>query len=82
VLASAHEEVEGLVQKITLLEDELTEVRRAREVAEESSRGLSDKVANAERRWEVSKRDTRSSLRSYLLHRLLLSLCFCLLEQL
>jgi hypothetical protein len=57
VLASAHEEVEGLVQKITLLEDELTEVRRAREVAEESSRGLSDAVANAERRWEVSKRE-------------------------
>jgi hypothetical protein len=39
-LAFAHEEVEGLVQKIAVLEGELAEACRAREVAEENSRGL------------------------------------------
>jgi hypothetical protein len=49
VLASAREEAEGLVWKITFLEGELVDVRRAREVVEENSRGLSDVAANAER---------------------------------
>jgi hypothetical protein len=44
VLASAHEEIEGLVWKIVLLEGELAEVLRGREVAEETARGLSDAV--------------------------------------
>jgi hypothetical protein len=44
VLPSAHEEIEGLVWKIVLLEGELAEVLRDREVAEETARGLSDAV--------------------------------------
>jgi hypothetical protein len=44
VLASAHEEIEGLVWKIVLLEGELAEVLQGREVAEETARGLSDAV--------------------------------------
>jgi hypothetical protein len=56
-LASAHKNVEGLVRKIALLEGELVEERRARELAKENSRGLSDAVADAERRWEVSTRE-------------------------
>jgi hypothetical protein len=47
-LASAHEEAEGLVRKITLLEGELAEVRRDREVVEVNSHGLFDAAANAE----------------------------------
>jgi hypothetical protein len=46
-LASTHEEAEGLVQKIILLEGELAEARRAQEVAEENSHGLSDVTTNA-----------------------------------
>jgi hypothetical protein len=54
-LASAHVDVEGLVQKIALVMGELAEVRRAREVAEEKSRGSSDAVANAGHWWEESE---------------------------
>jgi hypothetical protein len=57
VWVSAHEDVEGLVQKITLLEGELAEACRAREVAEENSRGLSDAAGSVEHQWEVSKRE-------------------------
>jgi hypothetical protein len=49
--------VEGLVQKITLLEGELAEACRAREVAEENSRGLSNAARSVEHQWEVSKRE-------------------------
>jgi ribonuclease D len=52
-LAYAHEDEEGLIQKIALLEGELAEARRAREVAEEKSRVLSNAAVDAERRWEV-----------------------------
>jgi hypothetical protein len=47
VLASACEDVESLVWKVTLLKGELAEVHKAREVAEENSRGLFDAVADA-----------------------------------
>jgi hypothetical protein len=57
VLASAHKAAEVLVQKIALLEGELVEARQAREVAEENSCGMSDVVADAERRREESKRE-------------------------
>jgi hypothetical protein len=40
-LASAHEDAEGLVRKIALLEGEFAEERRARELAEENFCGLS-----------------------------------------
>jgi hypothetical protein len=48
VLASAHEDAEDLVQKIALLEGDLVEPRRAREMAEKKSRGLTDAVGDAE----------------------------------
>jgi hypothetical protein len=51
VLASAHEEIEGLVRKNALLEGELAEVCKACEVTEENARGLSDAAADAERWW-------------------------------
>jgi hypothetical protein len=40
VLASAHEDAEGLIQKVTLLEGKLAEVRQTREVAEEKFRSF------------------------------------------
>jgi hypothetical protein len=55
-LASAREDAEDLVWVIALLEGELVEARWAREVGEEKSHGLSDAAADAERRWEVSKK--------------------------
>jgi hypothetical protein len=55
VLASTHNDAKGLVQKIALYEGELAEERRAKEVAEENSRDLSDVAADAKRRWEVSE---------------------------
>jgi hypothetical protein len=59
-LASAHEEVEGLIQRIAHLEGELAEAhqpRQARAVAEENSRGLSDGAADAEQQREESERE-------------------------
>jgi hypothetical protein len=56
-LASVHEDAEGLVRKIPLLECELAEAHWAREVAEENSHGLSDLSADAEQRREVSERE-------------------------
>jgi hypothetical protein len=50
VLASAHEEPEGHVQKVALLEGELAEARRVQEVAKENYHGLSDVVADDNRR--------------------------------
>jgi hypothetical protein len=55
-LASAHEDVEGLVRKVTLLEGELAEAHRAREVAEENFYGLSDATADGVRRLVVFER--------------------------
>jgi hypothetical protein len=46
VLTSTHEEPEGPVRKIALLEGELVEVRRAQEMAEENYCGLSDVAAD------------------------------------
>jgi hypothetical protein len=57
VLASPRKDAEGLVQKIALLEVELVEMRRAREVAKENTRGLSNATADVVRRWEMSKRE-------------------------
>jgi hypothetical protein len=61
-LASAREEIYGLVRKIALLEGELAEVCRAHEVSEETARGLSNTVANAERWQEESERGRREQL--------------------
>jgi hypothetical protein len=66
-LASAREDAEGLVRKIALLEGELVEARRAREVAEEKSRGLSNAVANAEHRWEVFEKECREHFEELIL---------------
>jgi hypothetical protein len=49
VLASAHEDVGGLVRKVTLPEGELAEARQAREVVEENFHGLSDAAADGVR---------------------------------
>jgi hypothetical protein len=62
VLASAHEETESLVRKVALLEGELAEVHRAREVVEETACGLFATAANEERRWEESKRGHQEQL--------------------
>jgi hypothetical protein len=56
-LASTCEEVEGLVQKVALLEGEVVEPRQSRELAEEISHGLSDAAADAEQRREGSERE-------------------------
>jgi hypothetical protein len=58
-LASACNEIESIVRKVTLLEGELAEVRWAREVAEETTHGLSDTVTDAKRRQEESERGHR-----------------------
>jgi chromosome segregation ATPase len=44
-LASTREDIEGHVQKVTLLEGELAEAHQAREVAEENFCGLFDEAA-------------------------------------
>jgi hypothetical protein len=59
VLASAHEEAEDLARRIALLEGELAEVRQARDMAKENSRGSFDMVADAERWLEESKIECR-----------------------
>jgi hypothetical protein len=56
-LAFAHEDAEGLVRKITLLEGELTDERRAHELAKENSHGLFDAAADVKRQWEVFERE-------------------------
>jgi hypothetical protein len=56
MLASAFEEIETLVRKITLLEGELAEVCRASKVAKETTCGLSAVAADAERWREDSER--------------------------
>jgi hypothetical protein len=45
LLASAREDAEGLVWKVTLLEGEVVEARRAWEVVEETIRSLSNAAA-------------------------------------
>jgi hypothetical protein len=56
-LASAIEDAEGLVQKVTILEGELVEACQAREMAEEKFHILSDASANGARWLVVSKMD-------------------------
>jgi chromosome segregation ATPase len=56
-LASARQEAKGLAQRIALLEGELAEAQWARETAKENFWGLSDAVANAERRREELERE-------------------------
>jgi hypothetical protein len=58
-LVSAHEDAEGLVRKIALLEGEHAEVRHVQKLAEENSCGLFDAVNDVECRWEVSERECR-----------------------
>jgi hypothetical protein len=55
-LASAREDAEGLVRKIALLEGELAEACRDREVAEENSCVLSNIATDAKQWREESKR--------------------------
>jgi hypothetical protein len=57
--APAHADVEGPVQKVTLLEGELAEVRRAREGAEGRFHILSDVAADGARRLVVFERERR-----------------------
>jgi hypothetical protein len=59
VLAPAHEDVEGLVRKVTLLEGELAQARRAREVAKGKFCGLSDVAADSAQWLVVSEREHR-----------------------
>jgi hypothetical protein len=54
-LASACEDVEGLVWKVTLLEGELAEVRRAQKVAKEKFCSLSDASVDGAQRLAVSE---------------------------
>jgi hypothetical protein len=56
-LASAHGEVEVFARRIALLKGELSEARQARDTAETNSGGLSDVVADVERRQEQSERE-------------------------
>jgi hypothetical protein len=55
--ASAHEEAEGLVQRISLLKGELAEVHQAGEMAEENSWVSSNASVDAERQQEESERE-------------------------
>jgi hypothetical protein len=64
-LASACEDAEGLVRKITLLEGDLAQERQARKWAEENSHGLSDVAADAKCRWEVSEREHREQFEEF-----------------
>jgi hypothetical protein len=50
MLTFAHEEAEGLARRIALLKGELAEAHRAREMAEENSRGLSNATADGDQR--------------------------------
>jgi translation elongation factor EF-4 len=59
VLASTHDIVEGLVWKVALLEGELAERHRTREMAEENFYGLSDVAVDGVRRLVVSEREHR-----------------------
>jgi hypothetical protein len=61
-VASAHEETDGPVWKIALLEGVPTEVRRAHKVAEETSHGLSDTAADAKRWQEDFERGRREQM--------------------
>jgi hypothetical protein len=55
-LASTHEETDSLVWIIALVEGELAEVHQAREVAEETTRGLFDAPVEAKQRLEEPER--------------------------
>jgi hypothetical protein len=57
VLAYAHEDAEGLVRTVGLLEGELSEARRAREAVEVKFHSLSSVSANGVRRLVVSKKE-------------------------
>jgi hypothetical protein len=59
--ASTHEDAEGLVRKIALLEGDLAEERRAQKLVKEISCSLSD-MADAEHWWEVFEREHRVQL--------------------
>jgi hypothetical protein len=56
-LAYAHEDAEGLVRMVGLLEGELSEARRAREAVEVKFHSLSSVSANGVRRLVVSKKE-------------------------
>jgi hypothetical protein len=54
--ASAHEDIEGLVQKVALLEGELAEARQAREAVKEKFHSLSDLSVDGMRLLVVSEK--------------------------
>jgi hypothetical protein len=56
-LAPTHEDIEGLVWKVTLLEGELAKVRRAREVADGKFNSLSNAAADDAWRLVVYERE-------------------------
>jgi hypothetical protein len=58
-LAPTHEDIEGLVQKVTLLKGELSEACQAREVAEGKFHSLSDTMAYSSQWLVVSERECR-----------------------
>jgi hypothetical protein len=66
--ASAHEDIEGLVQKVALLEGELAEARQAREAVKEKFHSLSDLsvdgmrllVVSEKKQWGSSRRGCES----------------------
>jgi hypothetical protein len=58
-LESAPEDAEGLVRKVALLEGELVEAHRAREVVEEKFHSLFDAAPKGAQRLVVSKRERR-----------------------
>jgi hypothetical protein len=57
VLSSAHEDTKGLVRKVTLLDCELAEQRRTRQVVKEKFRSFSDAAADGAWWLVVSERD-------------------------
>jgi hypothetical protein len=69
VLASVREDAEGLVRKVAVLEVELVEVHRAREVAEEKFRSLSDALADGARWLVVSEMEHREQFEQFSLLR-------------
>jgi hypothetical protein len=65
VLAPAHEDVEVLVRKLTLLEGELEEARLAREVFKGKFHSLSDEMADGARWLVVSERERREQFKEH-----------------
>jgi hypothetical protein len=65
VLASVQGDAEGLIHKLALLDGELTEARRAREVAEEKVRSLPSSSAKGARRLVASEMERREQFKEH-----------------